>query len=98
MDSVFAKLSEEIDEFRIAIKDKNAQAINEELGDLLFVLVNLGRLTNTNSEEALRAATDKFIRRFTVLEQALKNEGRRLHETDPDELVRLWQKSKNQLT
>ncbi len=98
IDSVFVKLSEEIAEFREAVESKDEQAIEEELGDLLFVLVNLGRLTNTNSEDALLAATEKFIGRFNAVEKKLIKEGRKIRETEPDELVRLWQKTKNQLT
>lgn len=98
INSVFDKLFEEIDEFREAVKNKDERGIREELGDLLFVLVNLGRITGTNSEEALVVATEKFIGRFSALEEKLLQEGRQIRKTDPDELVRLWQKSKNQLT
>jgi MazG family protein len=98
LDSVFSKLSEEIAEFRQAVENKDREAMEEELGDLLFVLVNLGRLTNINSEDALLAATAKFISRFNLLEQKLLKEGRNIRKTDPDELVRLWQEAKNQLT
>ena len=98
IDSVFVKLFEEIDEFREAVSNKDTKAMHEELGDLLFVLVNLGRITGTNTEEALIAATEKFIGRFSTVEKKLLKEKRQIRETDPEELIRLWNESKNQLT
>ena len=69
LEAALEKLTEEVAELKEAISSKNRDKISEELGDALFVLVNLGRLTELNSEDALHAATDKFIKRFSLLEQ-----------------------------
>lgn len=90
LSGVRAKVDEELDELDRAIASGQPAAIEEEYGDLLFALVNLGRHLPIGSEEALRGATDKFERRFRALEARLVAEGRTVHETDPDELEERW--------
>lgn len=89
------KVDEELAELDEAMVEGNPDAITEELGDLLFTLVNLGRHLPVGAEEALRAATTKFAGRFQRLEQSLADEGRTVHDTDPDALEARWRALKN---
>lgn len=84
------KVDEELAELDEAMASGDPGAMTEELGDLLFTLVNLGRHLPVGAEEALRAATARFAGRFQRLEQALADEGRTVHDTDPDTLERRW--------
>ena len=68
--------------------------LEDELGDLLFVVVNIARFLALDPESALKKTNRKFKRRFQWLEQQLRAAGRRLEETSLDELEALWQKSK----
>lgn len=91
---VRAKLDEELGELDQAMASGDPETIGEELGDLLFTVVNLGRHLPVGAEEALRGATGKFERRFRALEAGLAAEGRSVHDTPPDELERRWQLAK----
>lgn len=86
------KLSEELDELKAAV----AQGTNveEELGDLLFSAVNAARFLKADPEEALNAATDKFIRRFRLMEAQAARFGRPLEELSLDEMNELWEAAK----
>ena len=64
IDQLFDKLNEEIDELRQGIKNKDASNIEEELGDILFVVTNLAKNLNYDAETALKKANDKFARRY----------------------------------
>jgi Protein containing tetrapyrrole methyltransferase domain and MazG-like (predicted pyrophosphatase) domain len=70
------------------------QAIAEEVGDLLFVAVNLARHLKVDPETALRAANSKFERRFHYIEQALRDAGRPIENCSLDELDALWGEAK----
>jgi len=97
--SVFDKLAEELQECRQAIAAGDQEAIKEEVGDLLFVLVNLGRLNNTDTEAALQDATDKFTGRFTAMEKLLAASGTQdFKELPPERVLGLWQQSKKNAT
>jgi MazG family protein len=98
IEQLFDKLSEEIEEIRQAIAAKDPAAIQEEIGDLLFAMVNLGRLTNSNAEEALISATEKFTIRFKAVDRALQSKKQTIQETSAEDLLTLWQKVKNELT
>ncbi len=93
-DSVFAKLEEELAECRQAVAQGSRKAILEEIGDLLFVLVNLGRLTGTNTEEALQAATAKFTDRFNAMAGILAAAGREFSDLEPAAQLALWRQCK----
>jgi tetrapyrrole methylase family protein/MazG family protein/ATP diphosphatase len=86
---VVDKIDEEVRELRAALAESPARAA-EELGDLLFSIANLARKLKLEPESALRAANDKFTRRFDALENRLERSGRRVHESSPDELERAW--------
>ncbi|HEX7028517.1 MAG TPA: nucleoside triphosphate pyrophosphohydrolase [Gammaproteobacteria bacterium] len=91
---VIDKLQEELDEFSQALRKKNQQALDEELGDLLFTCVNLARHISADAEDCLRQANRKFERRFARMEVRLRDRGTRLEDCTPDELDALWNMAK----
>ncbi len=90
--SVLAKLEEETGELHAALAQPapHPQAIAEEVGDLLFVVVNLARKLGLDPEATLKAANQKFRRRFAAVEQALAARGKTLVESDPSEMNAIW--------
>ncbi len=90
--SVLAKLEEETGELHAALAQPapHPQAIAEEVGDLLFVVVNLARKLGLDPEATLKAANQKFRRRFAAVEQALAARGKTLSESDPAEMNAIW--------
>jgi len=92
--AVVDKVREELDEVLEAMSENDPQAIAEELGDLLFVVVNLARHLKVDPENALRAANGKFERRFRFIEQALRDAGRPIENCDLEELDALWGEAK----
>lgn len=93
---VVDKLEEEVAELKeaIAAPDRNAAAIAEELGDLLFVAANLARHLNVDPEAAVRSANDKFTRRFRHIEDRLAEGGRVPADSTLEEMDRLWDEAK----
>ena len=94
VDQVIDKIEEEINELREAIDKSGQPEIEEELGDLLFSVVNLGRHLRVNSETVLRRATRKFEHRFRHIEMQAAAEGLELSEMTPENLELLWQQAK----
>jgi MazG family protein len=88
------KVSEEAKELNKAREDQNAEAIEDELGDLLFSLVNVARMLRIDPEQALRKTNAKFRHRFGALEHTIATEGGTLQERSLDQLEALWQKAK----
>jgi tetrapyrrole methylase family protein/MazG family protein len=93
---VIAKIEEELAETKSAITSQDRQAIGDEIGDLLFAVVNLARKCNLDAESALQSATDKFVARFTRLEDELQAQGKRLGDVDLAELDQIWNRLKSQ--
>ena len=92
---VIEKCREEIEELENELKGPHiTEAVREEIGDLLFSWVNLARHVHVDAEQALRAANDKFERRFRSVEAALALDERRVEEVDLDTLDRLWEEIK----
>ncbi len=91
---VFNKLEEEIAEVRDAISNRNQQAVEQEVGDLLFTAVNLARKLGVDAETALASTTNRFIRRFQAVERELAAEGRKVEGSTLEELDRVWEKIK----
>ena len=89
------KVREELAEVSEALHGGTGEAVREELGDLFFSVVNVARLANVDPEDALRAAVDRFGRRFTAMEAAVRAEGRELAGLSLDELERLWIRAKS---
>jgi XTP/dITP diphosphohydrolase/ATP diphosphatase len=96
-DDIFAKLEEEIAELRAEMrkepKDGNSEAIEEELGDLIFTVVNLARHLKVDPEFSLRRANAKFRRRFIAMEHEARG-GEGLADLGPEELEALWRQAK----
>src|SRR5207245_10296281 len=74
--------------------EKARRRLADEVGDLLFALVNLARLVKVNPEEALRGAANRFAERFVYMEQAARRRGRALSEMTLAEMDRLWDEAK----
>mgnify|MGYP003294008840 CR=1 FL=1 len=89
-----SKVREETDELSAAIS--NTTNITEEIGDLLFAAVNVARLSGVDAEEALTAATDKFVRRFSFIEKTAHKNGKSLDTMTINEMDDLWNLSKNE--
>jgi XTP/dITP diphosphohydrolase/tetrapyrrole methylase family protein/MazG family protein/ATP diphosphatase len=95
VESVRAKVLEELDELRAEVKNANASAISEEMGDVLFSLANLSRRLGMDPENILQRANEKFIWRFRKMEELASREGAGMEEMSLDELEALWQSAKN---
>ena len=88
------KIKEEFDELEQAYNNKNEANIEEELGDLLFAVVNVSRFLKIQPELALTATTNKFIRRFEYVEQCAAKEGKQLTDMSLSEMDAFWDESK----
>ena len=95
-DGAFDKVLEETDELKDAFASGNASAVEDELGDLLFSVVNVSRFVHADAEESLTKATDKFINRYTVVERLAKEKGIDMLSASIDELDVLWEEAKRQ--
>ncbi len=93
---IFEKLDEETGELKKAIEEKNKENIGEEIGDLLFVIVNLARKLGVEPETALKRTNRKFRQRFKFIETELKNAEKTFAESDLEEMDKLWNKAKKQ--
>jgi nucleoside triphosphate diphosphatase len=91
---VIAKVEEELGELKRAIESEDQKSIEDEIGDLLFAVVNLSRKCKLDAESALQAATDKFARRFNLLEDELRARGKKLGDVDLAELDAIWNEIK----
>lgn len=88
---VFAKIREETGELEAAVAGGRADAVEEELGDLLFSVVNLARKLGVEAEAALAAANEKFVQRFHAVETRLAESGRALGEASLEEMDAAWE-------
>lgn len=93
----FEKIDEEKAELKEAIKSQNQEAVSEELGDLLFSVVNVSRFLNVDPEDALTKTTDKFIKRFSLVEEMAKEDGLDMKTATLEELDILWDNAKELL-
>lgn len=94
VDDVIKKVYEEIDELKDVYKSKDVVRINEEMGDVLFSIVNLSRFLDVQPELALTGTIDKFIKRFEFIEKESAKEGKKIEEMTLSEMDELWNKSK----
>lgn len=88
------KLDEELEEFKEALLENDEAHAEEEFGDLLFSMVNVSRFMGINSEKALHAATDKFIKRFEKTEMIAQQKGIDMKNSSLETLDRLWEEAK----
>jgi tetrapyrrole methylase family protein/MazG family protein len=93
--SVLAKLEEEVGELKEAVAaGEGPAAVGEEIGDLLFVIVNLSRRLGVDPESALKAGNRKFRRRFQYVEERLRARGKRPADSSLEEMDALWDEAK----
>ena len=93
-EQVLAKLHEELAEFDAARRRAARQELESELGDMLFVLVNLARFVKVDPEQALRKTNAKFRHRFGYIERKLAERGKKLEDSNLEEMEELWQEAK----
>lgn len=96
VEDVMDKLEEELGEFREALAKKDQEEIEDELGDIFFVLVNVSRFVGVNPEDALRRTISKFIHRFRHIEMKAEEAGRDLGEMTLEEMDALWDEAKKE--
>jgi nucleoside triphosphate diphosphatase len=95
LSDVMAKVEEELLETKEAIQSGKQEMIEDEIGDLLFAVVNLARKSQIDAETALQSATDKFVTRFNRLEDELKTRGKKLGEVQLAEMDVIWDEIKS---
>ena len=97
VEDVLEKLDEELKEFRDAIQTGLREKMEEELGDIFFMLVNVSRFVGVNAEDALRRTIRKFISRFRYIEMNAAHQGKKLSDMTLDEMDSLWNEAKKTL-
>lgn len=93
-EQIFDKLAEETTELKKAIFEDDKESITEEIGDLLFVLVNLARKLDVEPETALKKANRKFRKRFSYIESRLKAQNKGFEDSNLEEMDALWNEAK----
>jgi MazG family protein len=94
MRDVVAKVEEELGETKEAIASKDRARIDDEIGDMIFAMVNLARKCKIDAESALQRATDKFVARFNRLEDELRRRGKQLGDVELPEMDAIWDQIK----
>jgi len=95
LEGVFAKITEETQEVEEAIRLANQDAIEDEIGDLIFAVTNLARKTDIDPEKALRRTNEKFSKRFRYIEAQAKAQNRDVKDLSLDEIEALWKAAKS---
>jgi MazG family protein len=95
-EDVWAKVAEEERELRDALKGGSEEVVEREIGDLLFTIANLARLLTINPEDALRAAVDRFVKRFKAMEEIMRSRGQDLAECTLEQMDGVWSEVKTQ--
>lgn len=91
---VLKKVKEEIEELETALPEKEKQRVADEIGDIIFGMVNLSRHLGIEPEQALRRSNEKFVSRFGHIETVLQKKGRGLKEATLDEMDKIWEEAK----
>ena len=91
-----AKVDEELNELKNAIKNDDQKNIEEEIGDLLITIVNLGRFFDISAELALKKTNQKFYRRFNFIEKIVEKNNQKIEDISLLELLNYWGKAKNE--
>src|SRR3989449_5211344 len=101
IEGIFDKLQEEVRELKDVIStqndDKRRDRLEDEIGDILFCIVNISRYLKIDSESALKRANRKFKSRFQYMERELAQQGKTLDQTPLEEMEALWQKAKTEI-
>ena len=95
-EQIWDKVLEEIKELKDEVNDLNTEAIESELGDVLFSIINASRLYGIDPEAALEKTNRKFIKRFNYLEKETISKGRSLHNMSLDEMNVIWEEAKKE--
>jgi len=100
VEGIFEKLQEEVRELREVIAERGdgdrRDRLEDEIGDMLFVIVNIARYLKIDSESALKRANRKFKSRFQYMESELAKQGKSVEQVSLDEMEALWQKAKSE--
>ncbi|NKJ76658.1 nucleoside triphosphate pyrophosphohydrolase [Rhizobium leguminosarum bv. viciae] len=91
---ILDKIEEEIGELRVALREGDQAKVSDELGDLIFAVVNIGRHVKADPEQAVRGTNTKFRRRFSHIEQVLEEEGETLEDATLERMEEIWQAAK----
>lgn len=91
---ILDKIEEEVDELRVALREGDKSKVSDELGDLIFAVVNIGRHVKADPEQALRGTNTKFRRRFNHIEMVLDAEGESLEAASLERMEEIWQAAK----
>jgi tetrapyrrole methylase family protein / MazG family protein len=101
IEGIFDKLQEEVRELKDVISaeadDKRRERLEDEIGDILFVIINISRYLKIDSESALKRTNRKFKSRFQYMEGELAKQGKALDQTPLEEMEALWQKAKSEV-
>lgn len=95
---VWEKVKEELNEFQLEVQKGDLKKSEEELGDVLFSLINYARFLKINPDTALEHTNRKFIQRFNTMEAEVEQKGKFLQDLALEELEELWEKAKNQVS
>ncbi|MGA7837833.1 MAG: nucleoside triphosphate pyrophosphohydrolase [Ignavibacteriaceae bacterium] len=93
-EDVWKKVIEEIEEMHISEKEETHEELENEIGDVFFAMVNYARFLNVNPENALRRTNKKFIKRFNYVEKKVAESGRKITESNLEEMDKYWNESK----
>lgn len=96
-EDVWKKVIEEIEEMHESERSGDKDELEKEIGDVFFSLVNYARFLGVNPENALRRTNDKFIKRFNYVEDQVKATGRKISESNLQEMDKYWEESKTKL-
>ena len=91
---LFAKLDEEISELKEAALTHDPERMSDELGDVLFMTVNIARRLGVDPDAALNGVCEKFRKRFQIMEQCAQEEGKQISDYTLEELDAFWDKAK----
>ena len=94
IEDAWEKLNEELNELKSAHKKRDIENVKEEIGDVLFSVVNLSRFFDIPAEDMLRQTNRKFITRFQTIERELNEKGKKLEDSTLEEMEKIWEKSK----
>jgi len=95
-EQIWDKVLEEINELKVEIENRDTEAIESELGDVLFSIINASRLYGIDPEAALEKTNRKFIKRFNYLEKETLIKGKSLHDMSLDEMNVIWEQAKKE--
>jgi len=95
-EQIWDKVLEEINELKDEIENRDTEAIESELGDVLFSIINASRLYGIDPEAALEKTNRKFIKRFNYLEKETLTKGKSLHDMSLDEMNVIWEQAKKE--